>query len=86
METFCDLKQKEVINVCDGFRFGYVNNLGIDTCCGKITDLIVPVQSKNGIFYSKDKEYVIPCEKICRIGKDIILVEVNTAEVCRKVD
>ena len=27
METFCDLKQKEVINVCDGFRFGYVNNL-----------------------------------------------------------
>ena len=46
----------------------------------------MPVQSKNGIFYSKDKEYVIPWEKICRIGKDIILVEVNTAEVCRKVD
>ena len=86
METFCGLKQKEVINVCDGFRFGYVNNLVIDTCCGKITDLIVPVQTKNGIFYSKDKEYVSPWEKICRIGKDIILVEVNTAEVCRKID
>ena len=55
METFCCFKQKEVINVCDGFRFGYVNDLVIDIRCGQITDIIIPVQTKNGLFYSKDK-------------------------------
>ena len=82
METFCEFKQKEVINVCDGFRFGYVNDLVIDVSCGRITDIIIPVQTKNGLFYSREKEYKIPWCSICRVGKDIILVEVDTRAVC----
>lgn len=82
METFCCFKQKEVINVCDGFRFGYVNDLVIDIRRGQITDIIIPVQTKNGLFYSKDKQYRIPWSAIKRIGSDIILVEVDTRAVC----
>ena len=82
METFVCFKQKEVINVCDGYRFGYVNDLVIDVCNGQITDIIIPVQTKNGLFYSKEKEYKIPWCAIKRIGKDIILVEVDTNCVC----
>ena len=82
METFACFKQKEVINVCDGYRFGYVNDLIIDICNGQITDIIIPVQTKNGLFFSKEKEYKIPWCAIKRIGKDIILVEVDTNCVC----
>ena len=82
METFSCFKQKEVINVCDGFRFGYVNDLVIDLSCGQITDIIIPVQTRNGLFFSRDKEYRIPWRAIKRIGKDIILVEVDTHAVC----
>lgn len=35
MERFCELKQKEVINVCDGCRLGYVTDLELDVCTGK---------------------------------------------------
>lgn len=84
METYCCFKQKEVINVCDGFRFGYVNDLVIDLCSGQITDIIIPVQTKNGLFYSKDKEYRIPWCAIKKIASDIILVEVDTCCVCVK--
>ena len=81
MERFCEFKQKEVINVCDGFRFGYVTDFIIDVACGHILDIIIPFQTKNGLFSSRDREYKIPWCAIRRIGKDIILVEVNTQEV-----
>ena len=82
METFCDFKQKEVINVCDGFRFGFVSDLVMDLRCGQITDIIIPVQTKNGHFYSRDKQCRIPWNAIKKIGSDIILVEVDTRAVC----
>ena len=72
METFCCFKQKEVINICDGFRFGYVNDLVIDLSCGKITDIIIPVQTKNGLFFSKDKEYIFFSSLFPQLKKIIV--------------
>ena len=51
METFCCFKQKEVINICDGFRFGYVNDLVIDLSCGKITDINTGSNKERIIFF-----------------------------------
>ena len=42
MERFCELKQKEVINVCDGCRLGYTTDLEFDSCTGNIIALIIP--------------------------------------------
>ena len=39
---FQELRDKEVIHVCEGTRLGYVNDLVIDICCGRVTALIVP--------------------------------------------
>ena len=38
----CDLREKDVVNVCDGRNLGCVTDFIIDTCEGKITALIVP--------------------------------------------
>ena len=38
----CDLKQKEVINVKDCRRLGFVGDVDFDIQTGKITAIIVP--------------------------------------------
>lgn len=68
-------KQKEVINLLDGKRLGYVQDVEADFSTGKITAIIVP--GNNKIFSMNNKnDFVIPWDKIVKIGDDIILVEV----------
>ncbi len=67
-------KQKEVINLSDGRRLGYVQDVEANFETGEITAIIVPGTSK---FFSINKsDIVIPWNKIKRIGDDIILVEI----------
>lgn len=47
----CDLKEKEVINVCDGRRLGFVEDVEFDLCSGCITHIIVPGPCKFLGFY-----------------------------------
>ena len=42
ISTFNELRDRDVINVCDGKRLGFVCDMEIDTACGKILKLIVP--------------------------------------------
>lgn len=81
LERFTDLRQKEVINVCDGCRFGYVCDIEFDPCSGRIVTLIIPEEGKFWGVFCKEKEYRIPWNCIRKIGDDIILVEVNTEEI-----
>lgn len=76
----CDLKQKEVINVKDCRRLGFVGDVDFDICTGKITAIIVPGPGCIWGFLGRDKEYVIPFCDICQIGDDIILVELKEKE------
>lgn len=68
-----DLRTKEVINIHNGFRLGYVCDAVLETVDGRIAALIIPGHSK-GLF-GREEDYVIPFESIRRIGSDIILVE-----------
>lgn len=68
-------KQKEVVNLVDGKRLGYVQDVEADFNTGKITAIIVP--GNNKIFSVGGKnDLVIPWERINKIGDDIILVEI----------
>lgn len=69
-------KQKEVINLADGRRLGYVQDVEADFETGEITAIIVPGTSKMFSFGAKN-DIVIPWQNIRRIGDDIILVEIN---------
>lgn len=71
-----DFKHKEVININDGRRLGFVQDVTANLETGIITSIIVPGSNKIlGIFASSD-DIVIPWEKIKCIGDDIILVEI----------
>lgn len=71
-----DFKHKEVINITDGKRLGYVQDVTADLKTGTITSIIVPGSNKNFNFFQTSQDIVIPWNKIHCIGEDIILVEI----------
>ncbi len=76
-----DLQDKEVINVCDGRRLGFICDVEADICTGKIAAIILPGDC-HLLFPKKNRCIRIPWEKICRIGNDLILVELSAHELC----
>ena len=73
--TFGELKQTDVINICDGRRLGKPIDISLnDAAC--VTALIVPGPGGFLSCLKPDREGVsIPWERIRRIGDDVILVE-----------
>ena len=71
-----DFKHKEVINITNGKRLGYVQDVCADLETGTITSIIVPGSNKVLNIFSSNNEIVIPWQKIKCIGDDIILVEI----------
>ena len=71
-----DFKHKEVININDGKRLGYVQDVCADLESGTITSIIVPGNNKFMGMFSGGNEIVIDWQKIKRIGDDVILVEI----------
>jgi len=75
-EKGLDFKHKEVINITDAKRLGYVQDVTADLKTGVITSIIVPGNNKRFNIFVGDNEIVIPWEKIKAIGEEIILVEI----------
>ena len=83
MERFstCDLREKEVINLCDGTKLGCPTDFEFDACDGKITALIICVPS-GFLGLGQSKDITIPWNKIDCIGADAILVRLTHGECC----
>ena len=79
---FTELHSKEVICVCDGRRLGFICDACVEVSTGSIVSVTVPGPCRFlGLFGRRD-DYVIPWSKICRMGPDIVLVDIKPEE-CR---
>ena len=83
MGRYCELTQKEVINVRDGSLMGNIRDMDMDFCSGQVRTIILQGEGRFFGFFGPACEYVIPWECIRKIGEDIILVDVETAG-CRQ--
>ena len=72
-----DFKHKEVVNIVDGKRLGFVLDVTADLNSGVITSIIVPGNSKLINLFAGNNDIIIPWQNIKCIGEDIILVEIN---------
>lgn len=79
-----DLQQKEVINVCDCKRLGFVGDVDFNIETGCITALIIPGPAHIWGLLGRDTEYIIPFCLVRQIGADIILVDVKEEDVLAK--
>lgn len=84
---FTELRCREVINICDGCRIGFVSDLVMDCTGGNVIALVVPGRPKLFGLLGREDDFVIPWGCIRRLGSDIILVEVELERIrepCRK--
>ncbi len=72
-----DFRQKEVINVCDGKRLGFICDVDVDFDTGEIKAIIVPGSEKIFGLLRGGEDIVIPWENITKVGVDTILVELE---------
>jgi len=75
-----DLRAREVINIIDGRRLGYIGDLDIDLDAGRVRGIVVPGQGKLLGLFGRDNDVYIPWEKIVKIGADVILVDIQGIE------
>lgn len=71
-----DFRKKEVINIKDGRRLGFVQDVTADLKTGVIKEIIVPGDNKLFGLFSNNDEIVIPWEAIKCISDEIILVDI----------
>ena len=63
-----DFKHKEVININNGKRLGYVQDVCADLETGMITSIIVPGSNKIMSFFNQNNDIVIPWQNIkCKL-------------------
>lgn len=67
-----DLRDKEIINICDGVRLGYVVDVEVDVTNGRVISIVASGECRS--LFGKTEEVVIPWECVERIGDETILV------------
>ena len=71
-----DFRHKEVVNINDGRRLGFVQDVTADLESGMITSIIVPGSNKFINIFTTNNDIVIPWKNVKCIGDDLILVEI----------
>jgi len=71
-----ELRARDVVNILDGKKLGNIIDIDLDLENGKVLALVLPGRLKGFSIFSKREEVSVPWNKIIRIGRDVILVEV----------
>lgn len=81
MESLC---RKDVINVCNGNRLGFVRDINMDTGTACILSLLV--ESDCGFsFKKKNRTVIVPWDCVQMIGETTVLVRCDTQpQPCEK--
>ena len=80
-KRFSSLKCKEVVNICDGARLGFVSDVEVDLKNGRIAAIVVPGPCKLFGMVGRKDDFVIPWHCIQQIGDDFILIDAELDKV-----
>lgn len=70
-----ELQYKEVVDITDGTRYGYIGDLEVDTESGSIHSVVIYGRPRLFGLLGRDSDAVFPWSSIKRIGADLILVD-----------
>ncbi len=75
-----DMRNKEVVNVKDGSKLGYVDDVEFDTSNAELTALVVYGKAKFFGLFGREEDIVITWQDIEVIGEDTVLVSFDTIQ------
>ena len=83
--SFLELKAKQVINTVDGKCLGHITDIVFDVVTAKALGFVVP-QPNQGFWglFKGGKDIFIPFDCVCKLGVDVILVELYVDEAPNK--
>ena len=70
-----ELQYKEVVDIANGTRYGYIGDLEINTERGTVESIIIYGRPRLWGLLGREADTVFPWSAIKRIGADLILVE-----------
>ncbi len=73
-----ELRMKDVVNVADGRRLGFVGDLELDLEAGRIKAVVILGAGRLLGLLGRERDTVIQWTEIRKIGHDVILVEIAT--------
>ena len=82
--SLSELKQKEIIDITDGTKIGFVDDVEIDLETSSVTSLIVYGRPRFFGLFGKDDDLIIRCDEISVVGKDTILIKPHKPSVITK--
>lgn len=77
--SLSELRAKDVVNTLDGKRLGKVMDIEFNACTGQVEALVIPGEFRiSDVIKGEKTGIVIPWCNICKIGENVILVQVDT--------
>lgn len=82
--TLSEMRNKEIINIKDGARIGYVDDVEFDTETATIKSFIIYGRTRFLGFLGKEDDLVITCDEIEVVGVDTILVSMENTNLTKR--
>lgn len=80
--SLSELRTKDVVNTLNGKRLGKVMDIEFDARDGQVEAIVVPGEFKMGSLIRGEKcGIVIPWQRICKIGENVILVSLEPEDI-----
>ena len=81
---FKEFKNKEIINISDGMKIGYVDDILFDSDTAQIESIVVYGRLRWFGILGRENDLFIPWENVEIIGDDTILVKAEPQIVIKK--
>ena len=82
--SLSELRDKEVINVENGEKLGYIDDVEFEAEKERIAAFVIYGRKRFGGLFGRENDLIIACRQIELIGNDTVLVRINTRDCERK--
>ncbi|MBQ3161854.1 MAG: YlmC/YmxH family sporulation protein [Oscillospiraceae bacterium] len=82
--TLSEMRNKEIINIKNGARLGYVDDVEFETETASIKSFIVYGRTRFFGFLGREDDLIITCDEIEVVGVDTILISADDTKLTKR--